>query len=81
MKFLHLRRRTKSAAAGERSANILLIPGTSSVAHLCQNVARAALTVSEANVSSTAPAHKEAHKEDSATRRPAHRPERARHPH
>ena len=32
---------------GERSPNILLIPGTSSVAHLRENVAGAALTLSE----------------------------------
>jgi aryl-alcohol dehydrogenase-like predicted oxidoreductase len=31
----------------QRSANILLIPGTSSVAHLCENVTGAALTLSE----------------------------------
>ncbi|MGC1239211.1 MAG: aldo/keto reductase, partial [Acidimicrobiales bacterium] len=31
----------------QRSANILLIPGTSSVAHLRQNVAGATLTLSE----------------------------------
>ena len=34
----------------QRSANILLIPGTSSVAHLRQNVDGAALTLSEADV-------------------------------
>jgi pyridoxine 4-dehydrogenase len=34
----------------QRSANILLIPGTSSVPHLRQNVAGAALTLSEADV-------------------------------
>jgi pyridoxine 4-dehydrogenase len=34
----------------QRSANILLIPGTSSVAHLRENVAGAALTLSEADV-------------------------------
>jgi aryl-alcohol dehydrogenase-like predicted oxidoreductase len=34
----------------QRSANILLIPGTSSIAHLRQNVAGAALTLSEADV-------------------------------
>ena len=31
----------------QRSPNILLIPGTSSVAHLSQNVAGAGLTLSE----------------------------------
>jgi pyridoxine 4-dehydrogenase len=34
----------------QRSANILLIPGTSSVAHLRENVAGAALTLSEADL-------------------------------
>jgi pyridoxine 4-dehydrogenase len=34
----------------QRSPNILLIPGTSSVAHLRQNVASAALTLSQADV-------------------------------
>lgn len=34
----------------QRSTNILMIPGTSSVAHLRQNVAGAALTLSEADV-------------------------------
>jgi aryl-alcohol dehydrogenase-like predicted oxidoreductase len=34
----------------QRSPNILLIPGTSSVAHLRENVAGAALRLSEADV-------------------------------
>jgi aryl-alcohol dehydrogenase-like predicted oxidoreductase len=34
----------------QRSPNILLIPGTSSVAHLRENVAGAALTLSEADL-------------------------------
>jgi aryl-alcohol dehydrogenase-like predicted oxidoreductase len=34
----------------QRSANILLIPGTSSISHLRQNVSGAALTLSEADV-------------------------------
>jgi aryl-alcohol dehydrogenase-like predicted oxidoreductase len=41
---------TTPMAVALRSANILLIPGTSSVAHLRQNVAGAALTLSEADV-------------------------------
>jgi len=34
----------------QRSANILLIPGTSSITHLHENVAGAALELSEADV-------------------------------
>jgi len=66
VKFLHLRRRTKSAAAGEGSANILLIPAPRRSPTL-PNVA-GPMTVSEANVSSTH-AHKEAH--ETARPRPA----------
>jgi len=33
----------------QRSPNILLIPGTSSVAHLRENLAAAALTLSQTN--------------------------------
>lgn len=35
----------------QRAPNILLIPGTSSIAHLHENVAGAALTLSEADLS------------------------------
>ena len=37
----------------QRSPNILLIPGTSSVAHLRENVAGAALTLSEDELTRT----------------------------